>query len=230
MPDSDHIEDLRRERRAAKDAAHIFTRACQTSDIETFYAAVNRINNQVDAWLVAMRKVAREVRAVSPAIQSAFQRVWIESKMLPLSVGDHRALCDAARLLLPKYSGPAIRLFRGAGAAERRRRIFGLSWSANVETAERFARERRVMDGGSVLLETLATPEAIICEINYPRPLTQNEIKECRRVCLEVVIDEFHEEREYVVDRRYLKAVSVMRRYEQSQHVAAPPAVFLSGS
>lgn len=233
MPDADHAEYLRRERRAEKNAARIFTRACQSSDVETFYEAVNLINYEVDAWSVAMRKVVREVRAVSPAIQSAFQRVWIESKMLSLFVGDHRALCDAARLLLPKYSGPAVRLFRGAGAAERRRRIYGLSWSAAVKTAERFALERRVMDGGSVLLETLATPEAIISEIDYPQPFTQNEIEEIRRMHPGALIDAFHEEREYVIDRRYLNAVSVMRRYEQSHHIATPPsgssAVLTSG-
>jgi hypothetical protein len=56
-------------------------------------------------------------------------------KMLPLTVGDHRALCDAARLSLPN-SGPAVRLFRGAGAFERRRGIYGPSWSADAAAAE----------------------------------------------------------------------------------------------
>src|SRR4029077_9200884 len=84
------------------------------------------------------------------------------SKTLPRRVGDHRALCDAARVLLPKYRGPAVHLFRGAGALERRRRAYGMSWSADVAAAGRFAEEHRVMDGGSVLLETVAPPEAII--------------------------------------------------------------------
>ena len=230
MPDYDHAEYLRRERRAEKDAALIFTPARQTGDIEIFDEAVDQIN-QVSGWLVAMRKVAREVRVVSPVIQSAFQLVWTKSKTLSLRVGDHRALCDAARLFLPKYTGPAVRLYRGAGASERRRRIYGLSWSADVKTADQFALERRVMDGGSVLLETLASPEAIISQIDYPQPFTQNQIDEFRSRNPEVVIEEFHEEREYVVDRRHLNAVSVRQRYEQSHHAAPPPpSVFSSGS
>jgi hypothetical protein len=163
-----------------------------------------------------MRKVARDVRAVSPQIQSAFQGEWIERKMLPLLVGDHRALCNAARLLLPKYSGPPVRLFRGAGAAERRRRIYGLSWSANVECAERFALGRRVMNGGSVLLETRAAPKAIICKITYPKPLTQKEIKALKRKHPGIMINEFHDEQEYLIDRRYLNVAMVVRRYAQT--------------
>lgn len=219
MSDSDRAEYLKRERRAETNAAHLFTRACQSGDVPLFYEAVSRIDASVNGWLASMRKVAREVRAVSPQIQSAFQGEWIERKMLPLLVDDHRALCNATRLLLPKYSGPPVHLFRGAAAAERRRRIYGLSWSADVEAAERFALSYRVMDGGSVLLETRAAPKAIICKITYPKPFTQNEIKKARREhpCLEIDEPvEFHGEQEYVVDRRYLKVVKVVRRYAQT--------------
>lgn len=164
MSDLDYAEYLRSERRMARSAADLFTRACQTGDIPLFREAVSQNSESVDGWLLSMRKVARQVRAVSPQIQSAFKAVWLESKMLPLRVGDHRALCNAARLLLPKYSGPPVRLFRGAGSNERRRRIYGLSWSADVACATRFADGRRVWTGGSVLLETLAAPKAIICK------------------------------------------------------------------
>jgi hypothetical protein len=206
---------LRRERRKATHAAKLFTRACHAGDVDVFHEAINLIN-EVGAWLPAMREVAREVRAVSPKIQSTFQGVWIESKMLSLRVGNHRALCNAARLLLPKYSGPPVRLFRGAGAAERRRRIYGLSWSADIECATRFADGRQAWDGGSVLLETLAAPKAIICKITYPGPLTQKEIKALKRKYPGITIDEFHDEQEYLVDRRYLKAVKVVRRDAQT--------------
>jgi len=216
MFDFSRTEDFRRERRAEKNAAHLFTRACQSGDIPLFCEAVARIDETVNGWLVAMRKVAREVRAVSPQIQSAFQAVWIESKMLPRSVGNHRALCNAARLLLSKYSGPPVRLFRGAGAAERRRRIYGLSWSENVECATRFADGRRMWAGGSVLLETRAAPKAIICKITYPKPLTQKEIKAFKRKYPGITIDEFHDEQEYLIDRRYLSVVKVVRRYAQT--------------
>jgi hypothetical protein len=223
MPEFDRAEELRKERRAAKTAADLFERACQTGDVAALYEAVDFINNfTIDGWTVAIRRVARKVRRVSPNIRSAFQDVWIQSKMLPLYVGDNRALCDAAKVLMPRYRGPAVRLFRGAGAGERRRRSYGMSWSADVSIAERFARERQVWDGGSVLLETLAPPAAIICAVTYPKPFTEEDIARIRREHPHSHITEFHEEREYVVDRRYLNSVTVVCRYPQIER-AAPP-------
>jgi hypothetical protein len=208
------MNDLRSERRAERNAADLFTRACQTGDIEAFNGAVRRID-EIAGWPVAMRKFVRDVRAVSPGIQSSFQLFWTESKTFPGRAGEYRVLRDAVRLLLPKYSGVAVRLFRGTGAAERRRRIYGLSWSAKIEIAQKFALERRVMPGGSVLLETLAVPEAIISEIDYPQPFNKDEIRRTHPKAEFPV--EFHEEREYIIDRRYLNSVSLVRRYEQSE-------------
>lgn len=71
------------------------------------------------------------------------------------------------------------------------------------------------MDGGSVLLETLAPSAGIICAVDYPKPQTQAEIEKLKRGHPNVAVSEFHEEREYVVDRRHLNAVTVVRRYAQ---------------
>jgi hypothetical protein len=210
------VEELRKEERARRTAAADFVRACQAGDVDKFNETVDFINERtVGGWTTAIRKLAREIRVVSPDIQFAFQRVWIGSKMLPRRVDDHPALCDAARVLLPKYRGPAVHLFRGAGALERRRRAYGMSWSTQIAAAERFAEERRVMDGGSVLLETLAPPEAIISAIVYPEPFTEAEIAELEARCPGEVIEEpsgYGAEGEYVLDRRLLGAVQVIRR------------------
>src|SRR5262249_8424327 len=217
-------EQLSRDRRAAKTAADRFERACQTGDVAALYEAVNFINERtVDGWTVAIRRVARKVRRVSPQIRSAFQDVWIQGKMLALRVGDNRALCRAARVLMPRYRGSAVRLFRGTGAGERRRRLYGMSWSADVSVAKRFALERREWNGGSVLLETLAPPAAIICVVAYPKPFTEQEIARIRREHPHIHITEFHEEREYVVDRRYLNRVAVGCRYPHAEATAPPP-------
>jgi hypothetical protein len=215
-------EELRKERHAAKDAADCFVRVCQTDKAEAMEGAAQLLNETVSGWTVAMHAVARRLQSVSPEIQQAFLSVWVEHKMLPLTVGDHRALCDAARILLPPYHGPAVRLFRGAAAGERRRRIYGLSWTPDMAIAERFARERQQWDGGSVVLETLAPPAAIICSVDYPEPFTVEELKRefpgLAQQTIEKLADSqsFHEEREYVIDRRHLGAVTVASRYAQT--------------
>ena len=207
--------ELRRQRSAAKAAAQAFVRACQSGDVAALYAAVDLITETTGGWTAAMRAVARQVHTVGPAIREAFLHVWIESKMLPFYVDDHRALCEATRVLLAKYQGPVLRLYRGAVASERRHRTYGVAWTTDIAVAENFARQRQEWDGGSVVLETLAPSEAIICAIDYPEPFTQEEIARLKRECPTAQITEFHEEREYVVDRRHLNAVTVVRRYAQ---------------
>jgi hypothetical protein len=89
----------------------------------------NRIRN-LDGWLATMRKVAREV-VVKPEIQSAkcYRSPW----------------ATTGPWAMPR-SGPAVRLFRGAGALERRRGICGPSWSADA-AGSRAIRSRAPGDG-----------------------------------------------------------------------------------
>jgi hypothetical protein len=89
-------------------------------------------------------------------------------------------------LLLPPYKGGPLRLYRGDSADNRRRRTYGLSWTQDREVAYGFANSIwRDFDGGSVVLTTLAAPEAIIS-----RPGTRNDK---------------YGEKEYLVDRRLVK-------------------------
>jgi hypothetical protein len=201
----DPKEERRRERRAARAAADRFVRACQGGDVAALYAVFGALGDIVNGLDFAMRAVVKQIQAVSPEIQHAFLQAWIDSKNPSLSVGDHRALCAAARVLLPCYRGPSVRLFRGADANERRRRVYGLSWTADRDVAERFARARQGHNGGSVVLETLAPPAAIICAVNY-------EITRLKSEHSNGEIAERSHEREYVVDRRHLNAVAVVHR------------------
>lgn len=71
-----------------------------------------------------------------------------------------------------------------------------MSWSASREVADSFAQGYwRWAKGGSVLLETLAPPEAIVSAVahNFDR----------------------YGEAEYILDRRQLREVAVVARYPQ---------------
>ena len=188
-------ERIKEERRADRRAAMAFVRACMTGNADMVDGAAHLLNEEtVTGWTIAVRKIAREVSEVSPDVRSAFLPIWIQTKMLPLRVGDHQALTKAARILLPPYCGPSLRLFRGTSADERRRRTYGFSWTSDIAIAETFAQERRCWNGGSVLLETVAPPEAIICAIGEAS-------------------GNLYDESEFAVDRRNLRAVRVLRRY-----------------
>jgi hypothetical protein len=204
MINTDAREYLREERCDSRLAAKAFVHVIKTDRVDLLPNAVDFLNETVGSWTIAIRKIAREVTEASPAMQSAFLSIWIKSNVLPLRVGDHRALCTAARVLLPRYRGPAVHLFRGAGAHEHRRRIYGLSWTTDIKVADMFAQLQRIGlqsdTADSVLLETLAPGRAILCAVTNAA--------------------EGHSgEDEYVVDRRLLNKVKVMRRYPRLNKV-----------
>jgi hypothetical protein len=142
---------------------------------------------------------------VPEEIRNVFQLQWFESKGLAVHCDDKSAMLDALRLLFIPYQGPAVRLFRGAAAREARaRKFYGPSWTTDIEEANRFARQYQYKTGGSVVLETLASPEAIISAPGVDGAYWANA-DGVRR----------YDEQEYIVDGRRLQQVTVARRYLQ---------------
>jgi hypothetical protein len=150
------------ERRADRYAAKAFARACELGDAEQFLVATGLVQNAVDGWRLALKKVAR-LSSVSDEIKAAFLNVWIETKMLPLYVGDRRVLVDALRVLLPVApQDKPMHLFRGTSVRERRHRIYGFSWTTRLDIARRFAEHWQSTGLGGVVLETTAPADAIL--------------------------------------------------------------------
>jgi hypothetical protein len=208
MVDYDPKVAFQEERRRARANAEEFFQACQSGDEERFHRSVYRLNDGPEGWRLAFKKVAR-LSSVDETIRYAFNQVWLESKQLPLSVGDHRTLCGALRILMPPYEGPAVQLYRGTLMRERRRRIYGISWSMDIDVAARFAERWQSLGDEAVLLRTLAPPEAVMAAIVYPRAFTPEEKAEDP----EAEFVEFHDEREHLLDRRRLNAVTVVRQF-----------------
>jgi hypothetical protein len=144
IPDGDfNMQEYRAwERRAARQTASYFHRAVEAGDVDQFIAAAELLRDDEtpsdDAWRLAMKRIGKLSHA-SPEIRSAFVSVWVETKMLALTVGNRRVLADALRVLMPgDYNGPPLRLYRGALARERRGPAFGFSWTRDFNTAKRF--------------------------------------------------------------------------------------------
>jgi hypothetical protein len=112
-------------------------------------------------------------------------------------VNDDLVLFDVLRRFLPPYTGPAVELFRDDTMVNHLQQTYGMSWSADRSAAVSYANDlRRACDGGSVLLQTAAPADAIICA-----PHVLGAIRPA--------------EAEYVVDRRQLRRVTVLQRYSQ---------------
>jgi hypothetical protein len=186
--------ELAARRRREREIIGAFVRTCQGSDADAMTAAASRLDLVLDGWKRAFKRIA-QLPAVDRKLQTAFLHGWVRSgDHIRDEVNDDLLLCDGLRVLMPPYTGRGRRLFRGEGAANRRRRTYGLSWSTNRPVAESFAQGPwQMTDGGSVLLETDAPPIAIFCNISAG-PNRNGEA-------------------EYLVDRRRLIAVRVVARY-----------------
>jgi hypothetical protein len=186
----------RREQRRELAGIKTLVEAVKQSDAQRFRETLSRYQCDGDLLKRAFRGIARLSLGPSRDFQAATAQIiadWGDG--LRCELGDDLLLCDALRVLLAPYQGPApLRLYRGEQAWNRKRRTYGASWSRDRVVADSFAKNRLwcTAKGGTVLLETDAPLRAIIGVINADR-----------------------EEEEVIVDRRYLKSVRVLARYQQ---------------
>jgi hypothetical protein len=164
-------------------------------DLPAIAGAVSALD-MLCAWREGFMAV-RRVTSVPSKVRERFLAIWVNhGDSIRSAVADDLVLIDGLRVLLPPYEGPAMTLYRGEGAWNRRRRTYGLSWSADRGVGESFAQGLwQTCEGGSVLLESAAPAGAIICS---PAMLGTDR-----------------DEAEYLVDRRRLARVAVLQRYAQ---------------
>jgi hypothetical protein len=151
--------------RAARQAANAFLRICKEGSADQIETAALWLDETVGGWRRAMAKVGKLGR-VTPEVQNAFETEWIARKHLSLLVGNRPACAAALRVLLPGgYSGPPLTLYRGTHQGERRRRLYGFSWTTDAAIARQFAQphaENALEGRAGIVLQTLAPPQAIL--------------------------------------------------------------------
>jgi hypothetical protein len=200
----DRKKQLNTERAQALAAAKVFVEACQCGDVDRFRAAAGLVNDNIQPrWITSFRHIAL-LGSVPKNIQHEFQLLWFESRLSSYCVCND-TLLDALHVLFIPYKGPSVRLFRGANAREARvRKFYGPSWSSDIEEADWFARHWQATSGGTVVLETIAPPEAIISAPGIDG--VYYEGADGQRL---------FDEREYIVDGRRLQRVTITRRYPE---------------
>jgi hypothetical protein len=191
---------LLEERRRAKEAAQAFIRVCADDDADKLYSASLWLDEKGDeAWRFAMQGVVK-LKRVSAEIRQAFIPIWVEHKMLPLTVGSRPLLTKALRVLLPGgYTGSRLTVYRGASNHERRRRLYGFSWTTEVAVARKFA-------------EHWAKP----MPASYTGPTSQGVILQTTVPCGAIFLirkpEDYYDEGEVVVDPFRLGRVRLLER------------------
>jgi hypothetical protein len=221
-PSAAEIADhLRLERRLARARIRDLMAAYRQGNVDRF---LDNMLGDLFPWPAAFRAFAK-LRDVPKPMQAAFLFAWCDSKGVHLRADSHAILCAALRAMTPVYTGRRpLPLFRGTAWKEHARWQYGLSWTASRSVARDFARNYRdirkslrsrgVDDPGldGVVVKTMAPPAAIVCRMKYPPPVTNAERAELAFEHPNAEIVERHHEREYLVDRRALKTVTVVER------------------
>ncbi|EIK96065.1 hypothetical protein PMM47T1_13935 [Pseudomonas sp. M47T1] len=112
------------------------------------------------------RQLIKELTACGPKIRTlaeSFHTKWHESHHLIRElVDDDDALTDMLWTWLPRYSGPALRLYRGESIDRFELGKIGSAWTDKIDTARTFARGLNARGRGGVILDSLVPAEAII--------------------------------------------------------------------
>jgi len=189
-------------RRRAKQAVQDFVEGAAAGDVHRMAKSFDELTagaSDGGGWVRAMGAVTR-LGSVPTTTRDFFLSVFLDHGDSIRQECEDLVLANGLRVLLPTYSGAAVWLYRGESFHNRRRRTYGLSWTASADVARQFAesRFRRTGNGGTVLIATFAPPEAIICA--------------------PALLDNRYAEMEYVIDRRRLTSVIVIERFAQLSH------------
>ena len=164
--------------------------ACDGPKIAT---AVSCLYDNPSALRAAFRRIARE-SAVPIRTRKAFAGLWEQhGDHFRTEIGDDLLLVAGLRALMPPYRSGAFVIYRGDSVTNHKRRTYGASWSRSRSIADQHALHLAMYQPqGAVLLQATARREAIICALRHHTPGIEDE---------------------YIIDRRYLGPVTVLRRF-----------------
>jgi hypothetical protein len=202
---------LLEERRRDQAAARRFVRACAEGDADSLDNAAQFLDEGMDAWRLACAGIAK-LSCVSALVREAFVPIWVERKMLPLKVGDRRVLASALRVLMAGgYEGPPLTVYRGTIKRERRRRIYGFSWTTDVAVAQKFA-EHWTRAAASLAASRFYTDpigpddQGVVLQSSVPR----EAVLQIRKP------EDYYDEGEVVIDPYRLGRINVVERLTTS--------------
>lgn len=81
-------------------------------------------------------------------------------------VSDDKLVLTWLRLILPKYNGGELQLYRGECKFLYEQGLIGFCWTPKRQVAEKFARGLNAIESGGVLLSAKVAPEAILSAPN----------------------------------------------------------------
>ncbi|ASU24072.1 hypothetical protein CCZ37_16170 [Vibrio qinghaiensis] len=113
-------------------------------------------------------------------------------------VSNDKLVLTWLKLILPKYDGAELHLYRGECKFLYEQGLIGFGWTPKKQVAEKFARGLNAIESGGVLLSAKVAPEAILSAPNY-------HSEDCLG------------ESEYTCDPTKIEFIEVLHQYSKSQ-------------
>ncbi len=130
-----------------------------------------------DDWAYVKNNLLKFAASDKAEPTEAFHSVWTyKGHRIREQINNDDVLRDALRVLLPPYSGPGMKLYRGENLTRWKENNIGFGWTPHIDIGRMFAGGLNAIYTGGVLLEAYAPSEAIIAGPNeHSKSLDENE-------------------------------------------------------
>lgn len=119
-----------------------------------------------DTWISAIKYTIEHISQFSIDVDKMHMLWIVNGGHIRRHVSDDKLLLIWLKLILPKYSGGEIQLYRGECQFLYDQDLIGFCWTPNKQVAEKFARGLNAIESGGVLLSAKVAPEAILSAPN----------------------------------------------------------------
>lgn len=117
-------------------------------------------------WVSAIHYVVENITQFTFDVDKMHMLWIVNGGHIRRQVRDDKLVLAWLKLILPKYDGTELQLYRGECKFLYDQGLIGFCWTPNKQVAEMFASGLNAIESGGVLLSAKITPEAILSAPN----------------------------------------------------------------
>ncbi|WP_217516220.1 hypothetical protein [Vibrio metschnikovii] len=145
-------------------------------------------------WVSAIQYAVENIDQFSFDAYSMHMLWIVNGGHIRRHISDDKLILKWLKLILPKYEGGELQLYRGECQFLYDQGLIGFCWTPKKQVAEKFARGLNAIESGGVLLSAYVSSEAILSAPNSHSA-------------------DWLEESEYTYDPTQIRSIEVLHKY-----------------
>ncbi|MBC5853460.1 MULTISPECIES: hypothetical protein [Pseudomonadati] len=145
-------------------------------------------------WVSAIQYAVENIDQFSFDAYSMHMLWIVNGGHIRRHISDDKLILKWLKLILPKYEGGELQLYRGECQFLYDQGLIGFCWTPKKQVAEKFARGLNAIESGGVLLSAYVSSEAILSAPNSHSA-------------------DWLEESEYTCDPTQIRSIEVLHKY-----------------